>query len=153
MIIDFPNDINSTFRMYLFCCYLFFCFKINKKKLFCKTKINIFPSSSSSKFHYCFWLFHKIHISSLLQNPNAKQLPDEHLAEENKEKTEDSDDDEDDGKDDLIDRLEDTISRISSTKVTGGDGQGGGCDKDETDKLLNIDFAEELNFRYNLLFF
>jgi len=87
-------------------------------------------------------------------NHNAKQLTDKQLGEENKDsedKSEDSGDDEDDGNDDLIDGLEDTISRISSTKATGGDGEGGGCDNDETDKLLNIDFAEELNFRLDEL--
>ena len=49
----------------------------------------------------------------------------------------------------MIDGLEDTISRISSTKATGGDDGA----HDETDKLLNIDFAEELNFRFFSLLF
>lgn len=41
--------------------------------------------------------------------------------------------------DELIDGLEDTISRISSNK-----------DADETNQLLNMNFAQELNFTLNV---
>ena len=70
---------------------------------------------------------------------STEQLREEDGDEE--EEQEESGDE--DSKDDLIDGLEDAISRISSTKATGGGG-----DVDATDTLLNIDFAEELNFRF-----
>ena len=46
---------------------------------------------------------------------------------------------EEEDKDELIDGLEDTISKISSNK-----------DADETNELLNMNFAQELNFTLHI---
>lgn len=66
--------------------------------------------------------------------------------EENEDEQESGDED---VKDDLIEGLEDAISRISSTTKDTGKYQEG---VNDTEQLMNINFAEELNFRYIILF-